>query len=150
MRCHPPARIHRAPHGGFSDDLVGQRGARRALPRPRAPVPPEHARCGRCALRSQMSPPYSVPRQRDPYAAGWAELRLRRQFAWVAIPMALAAIVVLWAGRTPNRLLAVPLGLPALILFFRLVLARCPHCRGLYAQKGPFDAVGGCRQCGIP
>jgi len=86
-----------------------------------------------------MSPPLSAPRQRDPYAAGWAELRLRRQVAWAAVPMALVALVVLWAGRAPSRLLAVPLGLPALILFFRLVLARCPNCHGLYAQKGPFE-----------
>jgi len=97
-----------------------------------------------------MSPPHSGPRQRDPYAAGWAELRLRRKVAWVAVPMALAALVVLWGGRAPSRLLAVPLGLPALIVFFRWVLARCPNCRGLYAQEGPFEAVGGCRQCGIP
>ncbi len=86
----------------------------------------------------------------DPYAAAWSELRRRSQMGWLAFPMAIGAFAVLWLSHANSRVLAMPLGVPALLLFFRMVLARCPHCHGLYQQKGPFEQVGACRQCGIP
>jgi hypothetical protein len=87
---------------------------------------------------------------KDPYLAAWADLRLRGQIGWVAFPMALGAFLVLWLSHANTRVLAIPLGLPALLLFFRMILARCPHCRGMYRQKGRFEDPGACRQCGIP
>jgi len=86
----------------------------------------------------------------DPYAAAWSQQRLCHQAAWVTFPMALGAFAVLWLSHSSRRVFAIPLGLPALLIFFRMALFRCPRCRGLYQQRGPFEKPGGCRQCGIP
>jgi hypothetical protein len=103
-----------------------------------------------------MEPPNHRPPRSDspdPYAAAWADLRMRRTILWASmlawIPVALMAGAVLHR----NLFLAV-LPLLAVVVFtaWRASAFRCPQCGEAFGGAGGRCGWPSrtCRQCGIP